>query len=167
MSVSASSLCPQAVCAPKQSVSPSSLCPQAVCVPKQSMPPSSLCPQAVCAPKQSVPPSSLCPQAQENTMPAYLTDSEHMTLLLSAFGTWDRHSDMSYGSQTADGQWQIHILLKKSVNLQYFAKFVSCRKGHQKLHQKHPISTMAGEKILIIKMHHVPIGLWHTSQGLS
>ena len=38
-----------------------------------------------------------------------------------------------YKSQTAGGQREIRFLLKKSVNLQYFAKFVSCTKGHQKL----------------------------------
>jgi len=66
----------------------------------------------------------------------------------------------------AGGQREICFLSKKSVNLQYFAKFVSCKKGHQKLRQKHPSSTVAGKKIPIIKVHHVSIGLCHTSQGL-
>lgn len=72
---------------------------------------------------------------------------------------------MHYESQTEGGQHEICFLSQKSVNLQHFAKFVSCRKGHQKLRQKHPSSTVAGKKILIIKVHHVSIGLWHTSQG--
>jgi hypothetical protein len=65
----------------------------------------------------------LCPQAQANTMPGYLTDSGHMILLLSA---------LEHYESTVDGQCQTSILLKKSVNLQYFAKFV-IQKGSSKV----------------------------------
>jgi hypothetical protein len=81
-----------------------------------------------------------------NTMPAYLMESGHMIFLLSALERAIGIQTCIISQQTAGGECETSTLLKKSVNLQYFAKFVSCRKGHQKLHKKHSSSTLARKK---------------------